>query len=341
MADLEQLRQIVYKVLDGSASNDERAILNQYLETVDRSTAITNLLPLNGEQQDTERDLSATEQREMLAGILQQERGRVVPLPQRKRRRTWVAAASIAAVLGIGALGYRLVVTSNTAAHQLAGAYKEQVSKFGETGVVVLPDGSHVQLNAGSRLRYPEQFTDSTRQVYLEGEAFFEVAHDSAHPFIVHAGAIATRVLGTSFNIRSYADEADKIVSVKTGKVKVSIEQVPSTAQITETILTKARQAVYHTGSTEGIMAGDIPLEEVAAWSGNRLVYNNKPLGYILHELERVYNIHFQVQQPQVLTTNYTARLNKGELSNTLNDLSLLANIGFTQQDSLIKVTAR
>jgi ferric-dicitrate binding protein FerR (iron transport regulator) len=211
--------------------------------------------------------------------------------------------------------------------------------------MVMLPDGSHVYLNAGTRLKYPDHFSDSTREVYLEGEAFFEVAHDSLHPFIVQAGQIATRVLGTSFNVRAYTDEPDMVVGVKTGKVKVSLvhaeQTVPRTRGITETILIKARQAIYHMGDADGLSTGDINPADVGAWSDNKLVYNNKTLAYILHELERVYNVRFKMPGEQELANRYTVRLGKMELNNTLNDLSLLANIGFTQQDSLIKVSVR
>ena len=351
MTDHEQLQQIVYKILNGSASFKEMSLLKQYLETVDESTALSVLFPYDGEQANATINLSADERHIMFDGILRQAgqphkvmHGRMARLFTGERKYRWMAAASVAAIITLFALGY-MFLNRNEQAGKLATHYQEQVSRPGQTKVVMLPDGSHVYLNADSRLKYPDRFSDSTRVVYLEGEAFFEVAHDSLHPFIVQAGRIATRVLGTSFNVRAYGDELDMVVGVKTGKVKVSIidpeQTVSHTRGIAETILIKARQAVYHAGNEEGIRTGEVNPEDVGAWSGNKLIYNNKTLDYILHELERVYNVRFKMQGEQALANRYTVRLDKMELNNTLNDLSLLANIGFTQQDSVIKVTVR
>ena len=345
MTDHEQLQQIVYKVLDGSASFKETSLLKQYLETVDEATALSVLFSYDGEQAETAITLSDDERRIMFADILghagqQHKTSRVIRLFTRERKYRWMAAASVAAIITLCALGY-MFFNREKPAGKLATHYQEQISRPGQTKVVTLPDGSHVYLNAGSRIKYPDRFSDSTREVYLQGEAFFEVAHDSLHPFIVQTARIATRVLGTSFNVRAYTDEPDMVVGVKTGKVKVSILHPEKPIHTTEAILIKARQATYHIDNADGISTEEINPADVGAWSGNKLIYNNKPLAYILHELERVYNVQFKLRGEQALANRYTVRLNKMELNNTLNDLSLLANIGFTQQDSVIKVTVR
>lgn len=87
--------------------------------------------------------------------------------------------------------------------------------------VVHLPDGSMVLLNKNSRLDYPPVFSDSSREVVLSGEAYFDIVHMAGRPFIVHTGKLSTRVLGTTFNIRAYPDEKAILVTVTSGKVEV------------------------------------------------------------------------------------------------------------------------
>lgn len=87
---------------------------------------------------------------------------------------------------------------------------------------VTLADGSEVMLNSGSQLRYPRHFTGKTREIYLDGEAFFNVAHNPDQPFTVTTGTLKTTVLGTSFNIRGYSAMDHVVVNVATGKVGIS-----------------------------------------------------------------------------------------------------------------------
>src|SRR5439155_2315167 len=91
-----------------------------------------------------------------------------------------------------------------------------------EQKYLLLPDSTQVWLNAASSLEFPEAFQSGKREVYLVGEAFFDVKHAENRPFIIHTGNVTTRVVGTAFNIKGYPDQPDVIVSVKRGKVQVS-----------------------------------------------------------------------------------------------------------------------
>src|ERR1019366_6846207 len=93
---------------------------------------------------------------------------------------------------------------------------------------IVLSDGSVVTLNSETTLRYPAEFNGQTREVYLDGEAFFDVAKDHKHPFIVHAGKMNVRVLGTAFNIKSYANDATSETTLIRGAIEVTMSDRPS-----------------------------------------------------------------------------------------------------------------
>ena len=99
---------------------------------------------------------------------------------------------------------------------------KKTSTERAEYKYILLPDSTQVWLNAGSTLDYPEHFDETTREVTLTGEAYFDVKHAAEHPFIIHTGQIQTTVLGTAFNINAYTDRSNIQVSVSRGKVKVS-----------------------------------------------------------------------------------------------------------------------
>lgn len=96
------------------------------------------------------------------------------------------------------------------------------VTRAGERKSLTLSDGTKIWLSPSSSLEYPDQLTGNLREVKLEGEAFFEVAKDKKHPFIIHSGRLDTRVVGTSFNIQSFKAQTNSTVTVVTGIVKVS-----------------------------------------------------------------------------------------------------------------------
>jgi len=95
-------------------------------------------------------------------------------------------------------------------------------TKQGERKTLVLVDGTKIWLSPSSSLEYPDQLIGNLREVKLEGEAFFEVAKDKQHPFVIHSGRMDTRVVGTSFNVQSYKSQSSSTVTVVTGIVKVT-----------------------------------------------------------------------------------------------------------------------
>jgi transmembrane sensor len=116
----------------------------------------------------------------------------------------------------------------------------------GQTHVekITLQDGSVVSLEPGSEIQYPEQFGDK-REICLSGEAFFEIAKDAAHPFLVYTNEVTTKVLGTSFRIKAHQQSKEIIVAVTTGKVSVFAKPDASEETIQEVTLTPNLQAVY------------------------------------------------------------------------------------------------
>lgn len=162
----------------------------------------------------------------------------------------------------------------------------------GETYMLTLSDGSKVWLNAASSIRYPVVFNDKDRRVEINGEAYFEVAHDAAKPFLVNipssregtAGA-TIKVLGTHFNVNAYGDEALVKTTLLEGKVNVTV-----TGGRTPTILQPGQQArVDAAGNIK--MATTVDLEEVMAWKNGKFVFNDTNIQMVMRQLERWYDV--------------------------------------------------
>ncbi|PRD47784.1 FecR family protein [Sphingobacterium haloxyli] len=150
-----------------------------------------------------------------------------------------------------------------------------------------LPDSSEVFLAGGSSVIYPQNFKGATREVKLEGEAFFQVTSDPDKPFIIHTGDISTQVLGTSFKISAFEKEDIK-VEVATGKV--SVYKMNDNAKQKLGILTAGLRLKYNheTGTVEqGTVAGT----DLQQWTKGELIFDDEPLGSVARELERRYGV--------------------------------------------------
>ena len=145
-----------------------------------------------------------------------------------------------------------------------------------------LTDGTTVCLNAETELRYPSRFTGGERRVWLKGEAYFDVARDESSPFVVETEGMDVRVLGTEFGVRAYGGESETLTTLVEGRVRVD-------AGGEEAELAPGQQAVFE--REEGkVNVREVDVEEFVGWKDGRLVFDNKPLWYILDELGRWYS---------------------------------------------------
>ena len=156
----------------------------------------------------------------------------------------------------------------------------------GKTAKLLLPDGSKVWLSACSRLIFPQAFLkDTPREVRLIGEAYFEVTHDEARPFIVHSGNVSTTVLGTRFNIRCFEGEHTR-VTLASGSVKVNNNGNSSRQR--EVILTPGQQASV--GANNVINVESVDVEGVLSWKNGAFYFEDQTLREVLTEIGRWYN---------------------------------------------------
>jgi transmembrane sensor len=195
---------------------------------------------------------------------------------------------------------------------------------------VVLPDGSHVWVGAASSLRFPAAFTGTERSVELDGEAYFEITADAAHPFVVHTSKTAIRVLGTSFNIKAYARERYERTTLVSGAVKVS-----TVNNAVSKVLQPGQQAV--TGTDIQLQTAD--MDAVLAWKKGLFIFRSEPLSGILDELSRWYNVIIVKEAGVDLNAHFTGRIIRSEqLNEILQFLETTGKVRFSQEGQLLRV---
>jgi len=180
-----------------------------------------------------------------------------------------------------------------------------------------LSDGTIVFLNRNSQLTYPESFNQNTREIKLEGEAFFKVAKDSLHPFIVYAGGTITKVLGTSFNV-NVKDSFKVIVSVLEGKVALTSEN-------SQLKITKGEQGTFNKKTKQLIMS-QITDENYLSWKTGILSFNNQKLGEAVKVLSEYYSKTIEVD-PELQDRTITVTFNNQTLSEVLDILEMTLSI--------------
>lgn len=168
---------------------------------------------------------------------------------------------------------------------------------------LVLSDGTKIYLNAGSSLRYPDQFTGKKREIYLSGEAYFEVAHDSLHPFIVQAEDVAIRVLGTTFNVNAYPEGAWIKTTLVEGRVETQCGN--------NHFIMKPGMQVAYNKATRKAEYFPVNTKQFTSWKEGYYDFEDMPLGELMQIFTRWYNINIEFSTPDVKDIKFSGRLKR------------------------------
>jgi len=159
-----------------------------------------------------------------------------------------------------------------------------------ETNIIALPDGTRAFINKNSSLRYASNFKDGERAIHLEGEAFFDVVKDEAHPFVVYTSNTRTQVLGTTFDVKAYAVQPVEVF-VLTGKVAVSGQE----KQSKEVVLTEGRKVTF--GKDQELAEDAISNHDFIAWKDNIMVFNDEPIRNVIRKVEALYGVKIVAEE--------------------------------------------
>jgi transmembrane sensor len=208
-------------------------------------------------------------------------------------------------------------------------AYLTQHAGVAKTKVVVLSDGTRVTLNANSDLRYPQNFNAKTREVYLKGEAYFEVVHNINKPFVIHSGRLKTHVLGTTFTVSAYSQVQPMNVTVLTGKVAVKDELNHAQA-----ILTRGQSASTKDGKNTFEVTTLANPEDAIAWMDDKMIFENSDLESVALKLSYKYGVDIKVTGDKLSQQHITAIFQGQTLPGILKAITQLTHSNYKVRDN-------
>jgi len=209
-----------------------------------------------------------------------------------------IAAILLLPLLIVGAIYFIKNSSSNSVVWQTIS------TPPGVKSHVQLPDGTFVWLNSGTDLSYPSSFSDGTRNVKLIGEAFFDVAKDQKHPFIVDLGKINIEVVGTKFNAINYEQEGQTEVVLASGKVKLFEKHENNSRLVSE--MQPGQQAIYLKESNT-ITLKNVDAGKFTSWIGGKLIFRDDPMDEVVRKLDRWFNVLIEIADPDIGSYIYTA----------------------------------
>jgi ferric-dicitrate binding protein FerR (iron transport regulator) len=258
----------------------------------------------------------------------------------------WMMAAAVLLVV-VASMFY--FMQSRPPRMQAAGEQElegrsEISTRYGSKSKVILPDGTSVWLNSGSNLTYSNHhFGEAVREVMLTGEAFFDVAHDAAHPFIIHTGKINVRVLGTAFDIKSYPGDKTIEATLLRGSIEVTFLEHPRKKVLLKphqklTVYNGDRMLNGNLNIQQGknIALKDYEISEMTinpadslvvetAWLQNRLIFRSETFEELAVQMERWYNVKINFSDSRAKQYRFTGAFENESLEEALKALQITA----------------
>jgi len=231
------------------------------------------------------------------------------------------AAIIVFAVL-LGSAGYYFGFRNN-----VTEVYSEIISIQNQIiNEYILPDGSVVALNSNSKLVFPKKFKGDTREVTIEGEAFFDVKPNPEKPFIINAGNARIKVVVTSFNVSAYPETETVEVVVQTGKVQVISKNTEALTSVYEVYLVPGEKGtLFNKNSTLEKSENTNP--NFLSWKTRDFIFNDIPLNEVFTCLEKTYHVKIQVTDPELNDLKLNAQFDKKPIDFILNVVGLTFNL--------------
>lgn len=198
-----------------------------------------------------------------------------------------------------------------------------------------LPDGTKVWLNAASSLTYPISFGwFKERRIELSGEAYFEVAKDASHPFLVQSKTQLVKVFGTRFDVNTYPNESNAVTTLQEGSVQVTTRTLHSTDE--NVMLKPGQQAIQ---SPKGIKVTAVDADLAIAWKNGEFSFRNEPLENIMKKVSRWYDVDVIYKNPKIGQQVFGGTISKyGKVSEVLRMLELTGDVKFKIEGKTITV---
>jgi transmembrane sensor len=386
--DNQRFEELLIKDLTGDLTQDERLELQASLQAdiarrkeydifkdfwAQKDVAYANTLPVFEKVKDQIRA------REEAVGLRSDftpakpvEVARRLAAPRRialSQRLLWRSVAAVL-IFSLGGFGVYHHYRNGGIGANVRLDWQEKYTTRRTKSRMILADGSSVMLNAESRLKYPASFDGPVREVYLTGEAFFTIQKDPEHPFIIHTDKMNIRVLGTSFNVKSYPDDAsmettllqgsievtfpdrpaDKIILKPTDKLVIAnIDRRPDQAGSAGPAGAAAEAAGQKTGNKESPATKysltaltyyrnhDSTIVETS-WVDNKLAFSNEEFQILAQRMERWYGVNIVFDNPELKKIPFTGLFQKESIEEAMYALKLSEKFQYSIKGSVIHI---
>lgn len=333
----EYKKQLILSYIQGEATREEIQLLDQLIRSKHITREEINEIEYlwNTSAEITDKKLFDKEKawNKVSESLFKQE---IPPIDTKHKNKRNLSsallkvAAAIVIIASTSIFAYLHLKTAPAESKISEFSYLEKISEKGEKVYFTLADGTHVWLNGESKLTYPENFHQSLREVYLEGEAYFDVSHDTAKPFIVKTSHINIRVLGTEFNVTSYpGDEKIETVLVK-GKVKVE-----NTSDKSTLVLEPSHSATFNK-KDGSIHKKPANTDIYTSWRGIKLHFENEAFEDIVIRLEKWYGVDIYVEDEKLKKQRFSGEFENETLEEVLQIVNYTTRITFFRTDGKI-----
>jgi ferric-dicitrate binding protein FerR (iron transport regulator) len=268
----------------------------------------------------------------------------------------WLSAAIVAASVILLLFYFRQEKPGKTLVSKAAVPVNEVVTNGGSKSTVHLPDGSFVILNTGSRLVYNKDFGAETRDVYLTGEGFFDVAHNENIPLIVHAGNVDIKVKGTAFNVKAYTEDSIVEAALIRGSIEVFTQADPERKILlrpnekiiigkSSVISSVKKEDKQESNKEEVFSLGklrpnpvDSTIAEIA-WIENKLAFYKEPFETLAKKMERWYNVSIEFNDEKLNQLTFTGSFEKEDIVEALNALRQITPFQYSIRNRKVTIS--
>jgi transmembrane sensor len=340
--DRTAFRELLLRYANGTASPEEKVLIDHWYELL-----YNNSLPaLKQEELDNiEQEMWTYIERE---GIIP-EPAAVVSIDRNKRRRRLYYISAAAIIVALVITGYSLFNTkAQTFSYEqskLQNQLSESINTTSAPQRVLLSDGSYVILQPASKIAY-STFSSASREVYLEGEAFFQVTKDAKRPFFVYTNELVTKVLGTSFNVKAFPHDNTIKVQVHTGKVTVYQRKISETeqqlARSNATIIMPNQQVLYdrvQTSIIKSITAQPQTVNTGIDKSTGRLLFTDAPASEVILSIQKSYGITIVYDEELLSHCSFTGSFTNETFFERINLVCKAIEATWEQADGQVIIT--
>jgi transmembrane sensor len=312
-----KLNEIILRQISGKASSEDIMLLDNWLKQDAENYKTYDILYNFHQIASTKETLFVPDKEQAWRNIENR-----ITLHQNKKFYTFLKYAAAAAVFFLVGLIANNLWNRNKV-NEIARQFSTYIVPAGQKSKIILPDGSKVWLNSGTTLKYSSNYNLDSREVTLDGEAFFEVAKDKSRKFTVYSENTSVEVYGTAFNIKNYAGDKKLELSVKEGKVGF----LENGNKISD--LSNGDQLKLLKGSLI-CETGKADINIITAWKNDELVFKATSVKELVKYMERWYGVNITIENGKSVQKKYTFKVKTESLTELLQLINIMTPLRYT-----------